>query len=85
LITALNNASDEQRKQLLTLFQEKDETKKVAGVMSVYAALDISTKTESKIDELYNKSLDSLRSVNLPHEKKQQLLALAEKIHNRDY
>ncbi|HLP51702.1 MAG TPA: polyprenyl synthetase family protein [Chitinophagales bacterium] len=85
LITALNNASDEQRKQLLALFQEKDETKKVAGVMNVYDALGISVKTESKINELYSKSLDSLRSVNLPDEKKQQLLALAEKIHNRDY
>ena len=85
LITALNDSDDEQRKQLLALFQEKDETKKVAGVMALFSALNISAKTESKIYELYQKSLDSLRSVILPDEKKQPLLALAEKIHNRDY
>jgi len=85
LITALNDANEEQRKELSALFQEKDETKKVAGVMALFSALNISAKTESKINELYQKSLDSLRSVILPDEKKQPLLGLAEKIHNRDY
>lgn len=85
LITALNDSNEEQRKQLLALFKEKDEAKKVAGIMSLFDALGISAKTEKKIDELYEKSLSSLRSVNLPDEKKQPLLALAEKIHNRDY
>jgi geranylgeranyl diphosphate synthase type II len=85
LITALNDSSEEQRKQLLALFQEKDEAKKVAGVMTLFNTLTISAKTENKINELYEKSLNSLRSVNLPDEKKQPLLALAEKIHNRDY
>lgn len=85
LITALNNANEEQRKQLLALFQEKDEAKKVTGVMQLFTALNISGKTERRINELYEKSLNSLRSVNLPDEKKQPLLALAEKIHNRDY
>ena len=85
LITALNHANEEQRKQLLALFLEKDETKKVAGVMALFSALNISAKTESKINELYQKSLDSLRSVILPDEKKQPVLGLAENIHNRDY
>ena len=85
LITALNDSSEEQRKQLLGLFQEKDETKKVAGIMTLFGVLGISNKTENKINELYEKSLNSLRSVNLPDEKKQPLLSLAEKIHNRDY
>ena len=85
LITALNDANEEQRNQLLALFQEKDKTKKVAGVMALFSALNICAKTENRINELYQKSLYSLRSVNLPDEKKQPLLALAEKIHNRDY
>lgn len=85
LITALNDANEEQRKELLALFQEKDEAKKVAGVISLFSALAISTKTEKKINELYEKSLNSLRSINLPDEKKEPLLGLAEKIHNRDY
>jgi len=85
LITALNDSNDEQRKQLLDLFSEKNGAKKVAGVMNLFNALDISSKTESKIDELYQKSLNSLRSISLPNEKKQYLLATAEKIHNRDY
>ena len=85
LITALNDATEEQRNQLLVLFQEKEEAKKVAGVMALFSALNISAKTENRINELYEKSLKSLRSVNLPDEKKQPLLALAEKIHNRDY
>ena len=85
LITALNDATGEQKKQLLALFQEKDDAKKVTGVMQLFDVLGISNKTENKINELYEKSLNSLRSVNLPDEKKQPLLALAEKIHNRDY
>lgn len=85
LITALNDANVDQRKQLLSLFEEKDETKKVAGVMALFAELNISGKTENKINELYQKSLASLHAVNLPDEKRQPLLALAEKIHNRDY
>src|ERR1043165_3929597 len=85
LITTLNDASAEQHSRLLTLFEEKDETKKVAGVMTILKELNISDKTLQKVNELYEKSLNSLRSVNLPDEKKAPLLALAEKIHNRDY
>ena len=85
LITALNNANAEEKAQLLELFKEKDETKKVAGVMALFKALNVSEKTEAKINELYQTSLNSLRSVNLPDEKKAPLLLLAERIHNRDY
>ncbi len=85
LITALNDAGEDQRKELLALFKEKDEAKKVTGVMALFDALGISAKTESKINELYEKSLNSLRSVNLSAENKQPLLAMAAKIHNRDY
>jgi geranylgeranyl diphosphate synthase type II len=85
LITALNSANLQQREQLLALFKEQDETKKVAGVMALFKELGISEKTEAKINELYQKSLNSLRSVNLPDDKKAPLLALAERIHNRDY
>lgn len=85
LITALNSANQQQRQQLLALFKETNETQKVAGVMALFKKLGISEKTETRINELYEKSLNSLRSVNLPDDKKAPLLALAERIHNRDY
>ena len=85
LITALNDADERQRMELLKLLQLTNEDKKLEGVMNLLHDLRIDTKTESKINELYDKSLQSLDAINLPKEKKEGVKLLAESIHNRDY
>lgn len=85
LITALNDASETQKSKLLALLNELDEEKKISGVLALFAELDISHKTEVVIENLYQTSLRSLHSVALSEDKKAPLLALAQKIHHRDY
>lgn len=85
LITALNDSNDQQRAELMRLFDEKNESTKVSGVMKILQELDIAGKTDKKIQEFYQKSLNSLASVNLPEEKKKNLRVLAESIYNRDF
>lgn len=85
LITALNDATEVQKNSLLTLFNEKDEAKKIDEVLALFAELNISKKTEVIIDKLYQSSLHSLNSVELADDKKAALLTLAQKIHDRDY
>jgi len=85
LITALNDANERQRTELLKLLQLNNENQKLEGVMNLLHDLRIDSKTESKINELYDKSLQSLDAINLPKEKKIGVRLLAESIHNRDY
>lgn len=85
LITALNDANDAQRAELHRLLNNKNETEKVNGVMTIFRDLDIAAKTEKKIKEFYQQSLNSLAAVNLPDAKKQNLRVLAESIYNRDF
>jgi len=85
LITALNDANERQRTELLKLLQLNNENQKLEGVMNLLHDLRIDSKTENKINELYDKSLQSLDAINLPKEKKDGVRLLAESIHNRDY
>jgi geranylgeranyl diphosphate synthase type II len=85
LITALNDADAAQRARLLTLFDEKDEDKKVNGVLELYAELKIKEKSEAKIEELYQKSLESLQSIRVKEEYKEPLKVMAKAVHERDY
>jgi len=65
--------------------QLNNENQKLEGVMNLLHDLRIDSKTENKINELYDKSLQSLDAINLPKEKKDGVRLLAESIHNRDY
>jgi geranylgeranyl diphosphate synthase type II len=85
LITLLNEADKTDRKQLLTLLEEKDEAKKVNGVKALYDKYHISEKTNAKSDALYQEALKSLAAVSLPAERKADLLSMAEMVHTRQF
>jgi geranylgeranyl diphosphate synthase type II len=85
LITALNDADAAQKERLLKLFEEKDEDKKVNGVLALFAELKIKEKAEEKIAELYHTSLESLQSIRVKDEYKEPLKAMAKAIQERDY
>lgn len=85
LTTALHDADDSQRKELLHLLAVTNENTKLDGIMHLLRTLDIRAKTEQKINELYRFSLKSLEQINLPGERKADVRQLAESIYNRDY
>jgi geranylgeranyl diphosphate synthase type II len=85
LITLLNEANDGDKKTLLALLDEKDEQKKVSEVIALLNKYHISEKTNEKADELYQQALASLESVSIPAERKANLLAMAEMVHNREF
>jgi geranylgeranyl diphosphate synthase type II len=85
LITLLNEVNDVDRKELLALFDEKDEQKKVDEVKALLNKYNISDKTTGKVDELYQQALASLESVSIPAERKVNLFAMAEMVHRREF
>lgn len=85
LITALNKAEGKDKEELLALLNEKDAQKKVSGVKALMEKLDVTGITLRKTDELYEKSLASLRAIEMPEENKQALLTLAKGIHEREF
>jgi len=85
LITLLNDASADDKKILLELFDEKDEQKKVDGVKELFKKYDISKKTNEKEADLYNEAMTSIESVSLPEERKANLFAMAEMVHKREF
>jgi len=85
LITLLNTISNDDRKELLKLFEEKDETHKVAAVMALYAKYDISAKTLEKADALYQEALDALDAISISTEQKVNLRTMAQMVHDRTF
>jgi geranylgeranyl diphosphate synthase type II len=85
LITLLNEATDDDRKKLGLLLNEKDEDKKVKGIKALYDNYGISEKTSRKADSLYKEAIASLEAVNIAAEKKANLFALAEMVHSREF
>lgn len=84
-ITALAQATTEQKAELNQLLTEPDEEKKIAAVKQLFEQTGATTQVTQKADVHFNAALQSLQQINLPEEKKQILRAMADKINNRDY
>lgn len=85
LISLLNEATEADRNTLLTLLDEKDESKKVNEIKSLYDKYHISEKTSEKSDALYKEAILSLKSLSLPEERKTDLFSMAEMVHSRQF
>lgn len=79
LITALAQASSEQRKILTQYRQESvfSADDKIKKVTAVYNQLNIRAQTETVINQYFNEALQSLEAVNAPEERKVLLRNLA--------
>jgi len=85
LITGLNSADQDAKKAIYTLFNEKDEEKKIARMISIYDELGVKEKTYLKMEELYNQSLESLSQLSISENAKENLHKLAEMIYHRKH
>lgn len=77
MLTALEDANEDQLARLNLLFNESDHPKKVEGVKQLYAELDIRHKAEQQMNAFYNTAMENLAAINIPDDKKLPLKALA--------
>lgn len=85
LISALHKAKGNQLYELNTLLQNKNEEEKIEGVKKLFITLGIKEDTEKRMNELYNKAIESLLSIDVHVEQKEMLLKLAQAVHTRDF
>jgi len=86
-IKALEKASSMDRRKLLDLYQSDNSVEpnaKIDLVTSLFKRYDIHTHTQDKIQTYFNQAASALEKVNLPGEKKQPLIQLAEKLIHRE-
>ena len=82
LIKALEKATVKDRTVLVQMLNQKqtNQEEKVSRVTEIYKKYSIPELTEQKIDELFNASLESLKSLPVDNHKKEALEELAHKL-----
>ncbi len=85
LCMALKKADKKRRDAILTLFKEKNETRKIEGMIKMYEVLEVDKDTSEMMETYYHKALDAFESLSLPVAKRAGLLDLAESIYHRTY
>ena len=86
LILALKNANPQQLEELNKWLSRTDfepETK-VKAVRNIYDELNLKTISENLIEKYYLASLDRLSAINVPDERKKELVALSENLMYRE-
>lgn len=80
LIEAIENASTEQRNQLITWLEKKnfDPKEKVNSIMDLYYQLNIQDIVEKKMLKYYNEALTNLDEIDIPEINKSGLRRFAE-------
>ncbi len=78
LSSAMQNASDEERKQIFDLFEETHEDKKIAAFQELYRAMNIPEIALAKMEELHDKAMDALMSSSIDMEHKERIKHLGE-------
>ena len=86
LLKALQTAEPAQRQQLIQLFSTTpdDPQPKIEQVLQIYNQIKIKEQTEKQIAQYHEAAIGYLDSVNLPHESKQPLFELTQKLLNRN-
>lgn len=85
LITALNEASDQDRKALCDWLDkvEFDAVEKVKSITDIYNRIGISELCQTKIEALYHEGLALLKNVQVDDSRKSYLSAYIESLMNR--
>lgn len=85
LVKALEKATREERNTIFNLFDDINEEKKVAAMMTLYDSLGVREKTYQKMEELYQLAISSLDDVSLDRQTKKPLYELAEMVYLRNH
>lgn len=86
LITALENAGEKQKAELINWMQLEtfDKEEKIRRFVAIYDETRAKSFCEQEIDKFYKKAIDALSQVSVMEEKKQPLLLLAESLMQRE-
>ncbi len=85
LITALQAAKGAQLDELHALLNNTNEEEKIAGVKHLFETLGVKVIAENRMNQLYDKAIESLQSVMVEAPRKELLLKLARAVHERDF
>ena len=86
LINAINHANSEQRAELTRWItaEQFDAKEKVAAVTRLYNEIGIDRMAKDKIEYYFEQSTKYLALVNVPEERKQELIAYTHDMMNRE-
>lgn len=86
LINACNRANDEQRKELMYWITatEFDRKEKIEAVTRIYNEIGINRLAQEKIEHYFAESRKYLAAVNVPEERKQELIAYTNEMMKRE-
>jgi len=86
LIKALENANKQQLQQLEMWLSKTDfdPNEKIKAVTAIYDELDLKTISENRIEQYYIASLECLSAVDVPNERKEELIALSKSLMYRE-
>lgn len=86
-LKAFELAVGKTKETLQDYFDEElaDPAQKITGVKKIYQELGIDKATNKEIDKYFNHALEYLNKVDLPQEKKSELLKFADQLKQRDY
>lgn len=86
-ILALKNANEDQLRELQDWIHRTDfvEEEKIREVTRLYNAMNIRPLCEKRMTEYTDAAMHDIRSLSVPAEKKEELIAIAHKLLNRKY
>lgn len=86
LINACNRANDEQRKELMYWITatDFDRKEKIEAVTRIYNEIGINRLAQEKIEHYFAESRKYLAAVNVPEERKQELIAYTNEMMKRE-
>lgn len=85
LCLSLTKADEAQRQEILSIFDEKNEEKKISAMKSVYEQLNVHKETFAIMEKFYDEALDSLGALSVGKEQRRRLYELAESIYKRSF
>jgi len=85
IITAMKDAGADEQKELTDWLtrEEFDRDEKVQAVTGIFDKLHVREKVERKINSYYQASLENLKKLNTPDERKTEIFAFAESLMER--
>lgn len=84
LLYALEKAEAVQKQKLITLTKENPDNK-VEQVLEIFKSLSVDQAVKHKMEEYYQKAMESLDKVKVESKKKKDIQELAEKLMQRDH
>jgi geranylgeranyl diphosphate synthase type II len=85
LTYALEKADVNTRKEIINLFDVKNEENKIAVMTDIFRMMKADVSAKSKANEFYKEAITILHSIEADEEKKNQLIGFAKLIYDRSY